>query len=736
MDPLCSIKPAAVLIGIVAALFSQKYMLGVALVGLIESLTPGIGARLSMMLTDIVLSTLASFATTSLLVSRSLFSLLLRDLVGHIESLTPGIGARLSMMLTDIVLSTLASFATTSLLVSRSLFSLLLRDLVGLIESLTSGIGARLSMMLTDIVLSTPASFATTSLLVSRSLFSLLLRHLIAAWQLGFFGQDDGIVHRVGGEASWFLFNFGLDLNEARRSLRLLPDNTLTRSLHVVCYGDVLYPLATESLATMITLNDYMGKRSLLVAQFPTVLVKHIEETVCPELKRRHVSAFRTAFLTFVCCVIAFMVLTVIVHVLLRRLGRLVFKQIAVVVIASSVPVTVTIPSPPSPAFTTSVQLGTGSENKDAKLPTAAVTTLNAADVGVPVGSSGAPAANDRSGHAQVNPAKSLDAMNAEHAADINGTAQKGHVKHHDRSSDAVPDHAVNPIPLSLPAAPPVTFLPSTLTHHDCSSQANSPLDSGDTTSANAGVDISVGGIPVTCGEKDLQVEAFGSLCINLSYDFHHNLSERTIIADMPVAPSATLPITASVDSDVPCQADSSFDSGDTTLVNDDRIYEQQAAEAGLIPASAQLSGDKRPETLRRSLFLFGGLVEAMDLFLNKMETPQFDSFKATNDSSVVSINKVEDSSDQMDHPELQSEQKVQDEKDKHEKDKDTFPASVEELQRIVNGSQNSAFVLPTTSSAEQAAADLTGPGRRRSNMRHASGTAQKTRLPWTFRPW
>ncbi|KAF8502947.1 hypothetical protein BU17DRAFT_101899 [Hysterangium stoloniferum] len=124
---------------------------------------------------------------------------------------------------------------------------------------------------------------------------------------------------------------------------------------------------------TMIVLDDYAGKRSLLVTQFPTVLVKHIEGTFCFELKRRPVLAFRSAFPIFLCCVIAFMVLIVIVHFFLRRLARLVFKRIAFAVIASSVldnhnHVHFILPLL---AFTTSVQLGLGSENEHAKPPTA-----------------------------------------------------------------------------------------------------------------------------------------------------------------------------------------------------------------------------------------------------------------------------------------------------------------------------------------------------------------------------
>ncbi|KAF8527481.1 hypothetical protein BU17DRAFT_81652 [Hysterangium stoloniferum] len=149
--------------------------------------------------------------------------------------------------------------------------------------------------------------------------------------------------------------------------------------------------------------------------------------------------------------------------------------------------------------------------------------------------------------------------------------------------------------------------------------------------------------------------------------------------------------------------ADSSSDSGDTALVNDERNYEQQAAEEKLIPASAPLTVDKRPETLIRSddgqkSIPVGDPVEATGLFLNKMETPQLDSLQPVDNSSVVSIPKLKIprirwpilnghsfrliilSLPYLISRRLPSEQKIQDEKDRHGKDKVTFPASSEEI--------------------------------------------------------
>ncbi|KAF8511076.1 hypothetical protein BU17DRAFT_69788 [Hysterangium stoloniferum] len=147
---------------------------------------------------------------------------------------------------------------------------------------------------------------------IPRYVFSLLLRHSAAAVQVWTLDKmttltiflkghllpiDTGVESRLLSATVTNIkvyFNLNLDLDEVIKLLNSLPKHTLFRSLHAVCYSDVLYPLATERLSTMIVLNDYMGERGELVARFPPMLAAHIEDTFCPKLRSRHVAAFRT----------------------------------------------------------------------------------------------------------------------------------------------------------------------------------------------------------------------------------------------------------------------------------------------------------------------------------------------------------------------------------------------------------------------------------------------------------
>ncbi|KAF8527830.1 hypothetical protein BU17DRAFT_61208 [Hysterangium stoloniferum] len=197
-------------------------------------------------------------------------------------------------------------------------------------------------LVFTDMVSSTLAYIISGIPHIPRYTFSFLLRHSAAAVQvraldkmtkLAIFlkGQlpliDTGVESRLFSATVTRIklhFNLNLDLGEASKLLHSLPKHTLFRSLHAICYSDVLYPLATERLSAMVVLNDYMGERGELVAHLPPMLAAHVKETFCPKLRSRHVAAFRT--LVVYTCLLLLIVLVVAV-ILLSWLQRLFFKR-------------------------------------------------------------------------------------------------------------------------------------------------------------------------------------------------------------------------------------------------------------------------------------------------------------------------------------------------------------------------------------------------------------------------